>query len=316
MMSDLTIPNEVTEIEYTVGSTSSNGPFTIPFSFFADGDVKVSVNDGTTTTLLTLINDYSVAGVAADGGFDGGSVTLVASISNSTIKIYRDIIIDRTSNFPSTGPFNIDALNTELNKAIAIMQELRTQKDSFLFVPAENISTDPFDANGRAIDNIGELSDDDAAATNRQVKAAGPSGVNDDNLESGALTINQWNTVISLTSIEIQGAVTATTKLFDLITEYFCFMQNRGSLEAEFYFRYRYIVECYSEVAKQSNANYRIKIPPTSMIPVPFMDVSRAVDYWNGLGTVDIFIDIYPLGSAANNLYTQWNNLAVTTKAP
>ena len=167
-MSDLTIPNEVTEIEYTVGSTSSNGPFTIPFSFFADGDVKVSVNDGTTTTLLTLINDYSVAGVAADGGFDGGSVTLVASISNSTIKIYRDIIIDRTSNFPSTGPFNIDALNTELNKAIAIMQELRTQKDSFLFVPAENISTDPFDANGRAIDNIGELSDDDAAATEQQ----------------------------------------------------------------------------------------------------------------------------------------------------
>jgi hypothetical protein len=225
-------------------------------------------------------------------------------------------VIDRTTNFPITGPFNISSLNNELNKIIAIEQELATLKANFLNVPASAIATDPFDAGGRAIDSIGELAADDAAASNRQVKAAGPDGVADDDLETGALTINQWNTVISITSVEIQGAVTTTTKLFDLITEFFTFLQNRSAFEAEVYFRYRYIVDCYSEITKQSNANYRMKIPATSMLPMPFMHVEQDIDYWNGNGTLSVFIDIYPNGSAADQIWTQWNNLAITTMAP
>jgi hypothetical protein len=315
-MTTLTIPNEVTEIEYTVGASASTGPFTIPFSFFAEEDVKVSVNDGVTTTLLTLIDDYTVAGDDEDGGFDGGSITLVVAVTNSTVKVYRDVVIDRTTNFPIGGPFDIAALNNQLNKIIAIEQELAALKENFLYVPESAIATDPFDASSRGIDNLGELSADDAAATNRQVKAAGPDGVADDDLETGPLTVNQWNTVISVTGIEIEGAVTTTTKLFDLITQYFCFLENRAATEAEIRFRYRYIVDCYSEILKQSNANYRMKIRETSSIPLAFMDVAQNVDYWNGNGTLSVFIDIYPNGSAAANLWTQWNNLAITTMAP
>jgi len=315
-MTTLTIPNETTEIEYAVGATLSTGPFTIPFSFFANADVRVAINDGTTTTILVLTNDYTVAGVAVDGGFDGGTVTLLVGVQNSTVKVYRDVVIDRTTNFGTTGPFDILSLNDELNKIIAIEQELAALKGNFMHLPESAIATDPFDAATRGIDNLGELAALDSAATRRQVSASGPNGLADDDLETGPLTINQWNTVISITNVVIQGKTTATTKLFDLVTQYFTLIQNRAANEAEFHLRYRYIVDCYSEISKQQSSVYRIKVPLTSSVPLPFMDVVQDVDYFNGNGTLSVFIDIFPNGSAAANLFTQCNNLTVTTSEP
>ena len=73
-MTELTIPNESTEDEYTVVS-SATGPFTIPFSFFDAEDIKVSTEDdaGVLTDLVN-ITDFIVTGTIVAVVFDGGSV--------------------------------------------------------------------------------------------------------------------------------------------------------------------------------------------------------------------------------------------------
>lgn len=312
-MSHLTIPADPVEAEYSVGSTPSDGPFTIPFAFLEEDHVKVSI-DGVEQTIVT---DYTVVGTAADsGGYSGGTLTLVDTVSNAIVKVYRDTDIDRLANFPEAGPFDIQQLNNEQNKVIAILQEQENQRSNYLQVPDSSNSTAPLDAGGRALTNLGEDTADASAVTQRELLASGPNGAINDGLETGPYTVDAWNTLITLSAIEIQGAETDTTKLFDLLTQYFGFVQNRNSLEAEVYFRYRYIVDCYSEITLEANSAYRVKIPATSALPISFMHLAEDVDYFNGDGTVTVHIDMYPLGVASANVWTQWNNLVVNTSQP
>ena len=46
------------------------------------------------------------------------------------------------------------------------------------------------------------------------------------------------------------------------------------------------------------------------------MDIEQNIDYWNGNGTLTVYFDIYPLGAAASNIWTEWNNISVTTMEP
>jgi hypothetical protein len=131
-MTQITIPNVATEVTYSVTS-SSTGPYVVPFPFFVEEDVFALVTDalGVETTLV-VTTDFTFTGldvpVGQEGsGYEGGSITLNTAIGAdgaTTIKIYRSIIVDRTSNYPSTGPFSVVLLNDEQNKHIAIMQEL------------------------------------------------------------------------------------------------------------------------------------------------------------------------------------------------
>lgn len=315
-MAHLTIPSVANEVEYLVSAVASSGPFTIPFAFFKDEDVKVSVNDGTATTELVLTTDYTVDGTPIEGGFTGGTITLVVARASVTVRVYRDTVIERLTEFPITGPFDIGALNDELNKVIVIEQELRTMRNKFISIPDSSIATDPYTASNRALNDLAEVDAAASAVTNRQLDASGPNGVGDDDLETGPLTINQWNTLITVSLIVIEGKITATTKTFDLITQYFTILQNRAATNAEVYLRYRYIVDCYSEITKQQNPLYRIAIGPTSSIPLPFMDVAQNIDYFNGDGTIQVSIDLYPNGSGSDNLFTEWNNIIVTTMQP
>lgn len=315
-MTELIIPNETVEIEYAVGATPSTGPFTIPFSFFADEDVRVSVNDGTDTTELTIVDDYSVAGVAVDGGYDGGSITLGVAVSNSTVRVYRSVVIDRTTNFPQSGPFDIGELNTELNKIIAICQELANLQGSYVSVPSSAVDGDPLNAGGRAIEGAGESGELDALATNRQVLASGPNWIENNNTEQGPLTADEWNTLLTALDVPIQGAVTSTTKIFDLLMQFMAQFQNRGGADAELYFRFRYTVDCYAEVDFTGNSAYRLVVPATGMVPVSLMLAAQDIDYWNGAGTVIVGIDVRPVGPDSANVWTQWRTLTVNTSEP
>lgn len=171
-MTDQTIPVEVTEIEYA--PTSPQTVFTIPFQFFLDEDIRVSIDDGVDTTELSNPAGFSVAGVAIDGGFDGGDITLVASIDDGeTVKIFRDVAINRLTNFPGTGPFNIGQLNTELNKIFAILQNIETRQTKTLSLPDSALDSTPWDAGGRAFINALQSGDPTSLVLQSQLSGLG-----------------------------------------------------------------------------------------------------------------------------------------------
>jgi len=131
-MTQITIPSVPTEVEYSV-TVSSTGPFTVPFPFFSEEDVKATVTDAlAVVTELVVDTDFSFTTkdtpVGQEGsGYTGGTITLNSAIGAdgaTTIKIYRDTVIERTANYPNTGPFSMPLLNDEQNKMIAILQEL------------------------------------------------------------------------------------------------------------------------------------------------------------------------------------------------
>ena len=120
-------------IEYTVADGNSQQVFTVPFEFFDDGDLNV-YQDGTLKTLtthyVTADNNNAASRVAHTSGTTGfihfttGNVP-TASGADIKIVITRSIDIERTTDFPSAGPFDVAALNTALDKVIAIQADLQ-----------------------------------------------------------------------------------------------------------------------------------------------------------------------------------------------
>lgn len=122
MAVSLTIPDDDAWAQYTV-TTSSSGPFNIDFAYFAEGDVVVVTTDSSGThSTLTNVTDYTMTNTSTDGGFSGGSITLVTAVSNTTVTIYRDVSVARSANWV-TGSFDVDDLNTEQNRIFAILQQ-------------------------------------------------------------------------------------------------------------------------------------------------------------------------------------------------
>jgi prefoldin subunit 5 len=110
-------------VQYT--ATAGQTSFTVGFEFFNNADLKVFNG----TTLLTFsaspanATEYSVSGAGQTGG---GSITLGApgATLNDIITISRDVAIERVTDFPTSGAFQIGSLNTELDKIIAMCQQL------------------------------------------------------------------------------------------------------------------------------------------------------------------------------------------------
>tara|TARA_R100000234_G_C5000519_1_gene180137 strand:+ start:196 stop:1146 length:951 start_codon:yes stop_codon:yes gene_type:complete len=113
-------------ISYTVAQGATQTSFTVPFEFFANSDLNVYV-DG---TLKTLTTHYSVTG--GDGSTGTVTISVTGATGGSTVIITRSIGLDRTTDFPSSGPFNIASLNTELDRLIAIAADLKDQSDRSL----------------------------------------------------------------------------------------------------------------------------------------------------------------------------------------
>jgi hypothetical protein len=102
-------------VQYT--ATSGQTVFTVSFEFFENADLKVYKN----STLLTLTTHYTVTGAGVTGG---GSITLVTgATAGDILTITRNLAVKRVTDFPTSGPFNVDALNTDLDRLTAMMQE-------------------------------------------------------------------------------------------------------------------------------------------------------------------------------------------------
>ena len=138
----LAISDTSPRIQYT--ATGGQTAFTVPFEFFADADltvIKTAASDGADTTLTltsspSSATQYSVTGAGVSGG---GSITLGGGATvNDKYTILRDLSVSRTSDFPVSGTFPIETLNTELDKIIAMIQQ--NERD-ILFSPKAKIST-------------------------------------------------------------------------------------------------------------------------------------------------------------------------------
>jgi len=105
--------------QYT--ATAGQTVFSIPFEFFSNSDIAVYQN----SVLKTLTTHYTLTGAGVTGG---GSLTLVTGATvGDVITIVRDIPVARVTDFPTSGPFNIDALNTDLDRLTAMVQERENQ---------------------------------------------------------------------------------------------------------------------------------------------------------------------------------------------
>ena len=123
-------------VSYT--ASGSQTAFTIPFEFFSTGDIKVYNG----TSLLTYnaspssTSQYSVTGTASasDSAFEfgaGGTITLGGSgaTAGDIITIVRDITIERTTDFPVSGSFDITSLNTDLDRIYAKLSDVKQHTD-------------------------------------------------------------------------------------------------------------------------------------------------------------------------------------------
>ena len=125
-MASITISDTSPRVQYT--ATGGQTSFSVPFEFFNATDIVVihTSAGGVDTTLSynsnpSTVSQYSVSGAGQTGG---GSITLGAGATlNDTYTIFRDLPISRTTDFPASGAFPIETLNTELDKIVAMMQQ-------------------------------------------------------------------------------------------------------------------------------------------------------------------------------------------------
>jgi hypothetical protein len=113
------IAENVPRISYSVAQGVTQTSFAVPFEFFDDSDLNVYV-DG---TLKTITTNYTVSGGSGTTGTVTMSVT--GGTGGSTVILTRDIPLDRTTDFPTSGAFQIAALNTELDRMVAIQADLQ-----------------------------------------------------------------------------------------------------------------------------------------------------------------------------------------------
>ena len=110
----ISVANNNPRVSYTVAQGQTQTSFTVNFEFFADADLRVFVDN----TLKTITTHYTVSG----GNGSTGTVTMsvTGASGGSTVTIVRAIALERTTDFPTSGAFNISSLNTELDRIIAI----------------------------------------------------------------------------------------------------------------------------------------------------------------------------------------------------
>ena len=118
VMSHITVPDESTVTTFVV--TTAQSVFSFPWTCFDKTDIQVLVGAS-----LLLQSDFTFVGnPGTEGGFDGGTVTLVAAVSNVTVTIYRDIIVQRTDDF-GAGPVSSRDRNTALDRLTAMVQDAK-----------------------------------------------------------------------------------------------------------------------------------------------------------------------------------------------
>lgn len=122
----INLSDNTPRVSYTVAQGATQTSFTVSFEFFASADLKVYV-DG---TLKTLTTHYTVSG--GNGSTGAVAISVTGATGGSTVVITRDIALERTTDFPAQGSFQIATLNTELDKITAQFADRKDDVDRSL----------------------------------------------------------------------------------------------------------------------------------------------------------------------------------------
>jgi len=133
-MAQLIISDQDVRRIIAIGGTPTTGPHTFSFFYFDDDDIEVYV-DG---VLQVKTADYTVTPtVTNDDGFEGGTVTTTASLSDATLAIVLALPFAKNSNMSVNAAFDVATLNTTLSKFIAMLQTVREWKTRAITVPVD-----------------------------------------------------------------------------------------------------------------------------------------------------------------------------------
>jgi hypothetical protein len=120
----IALSDNTPRISYTVNQGVTQTSFTVPFVFF-DGstDLNVYVDNVERTYDASTANTtlYTVSG--GDGSTGTVTTTVTGATGGSTVIITRDVPLARTTDFPSSGAFEIAKLNTELDTLLTMITD-------------------------------------------------------------------------------------------------------------------------------------------------------------------------------------------------
>lgn len=111
----LDVSNTDPRISYAVGPAQTI--FTVPFIFFADTDLDVSVNG----VLQTINIHYTVSGALNPLG---GTVTFLTAQAGVTVLIVRDLPLALSTHIPPSGPLDVPGINFQFSKLVAMIQQV------------------------------------------------------------------------------------------------------------------------------------------------------------------------------------------------
>ena len=145
-MPHITVSDISPKQSFAVGATPSSGPFALPSGFVVfDPSEDLKVYNG--TTLLTYASSpanasqWGFTGTLIDGGYQGGTINLGGTVSNTTIVVVRDIPIKRLTDYPyPAATLDIAGLNTDLDRLTAIFQDRESRDNRTIRQPDADVT--------------------------------------------------------------------------------------------------------------------------------------------------------------------------------
>ena len=116
--------SEVNEKKYL--GYSGTGPLVYPFSHTSVDDLNVTVGGNPLPK-----SGWTFSGNAVEGGFDGGSITLIEAVDNQDVVIFRDMVRLRTTKL-GVGGANSKDIDAELTRLVLMAQDAKRNYDAVL----------------------------------------------------------------------------------------------------------------------------------------------------------------------------------------
>ena len=197
-------------------ATGGQTAFTITFEFFGIADLKVykngtlatyNANPTTTTTYKVTASNSS-----SDSAYEFGTGAVITFGSGLTaddkVVVVRRITIERTTDFPVNGTFDITALNTELDKAVAIFSDNKDQITRSIRLTDGDDTTPTLSVPATRANKILSFDGSGNVSVSSQPIAG---GVTVSTLSPGASATGSYNSSTGVLSLGIpQGATGAT----------------------------------------------------------------------------------------------------------